>query len=161
MLPSDEWELVPLMHQRQKVLDAMDGRTDKTKQFLLVYISFFFEDQTDFLYYVRGQANMSKFLMATWSGKANDRPCFAMPVISNTLLNTVFTLAKAKKISSEHVSRTETRGLRWTFLYRSAVRAWGQLEFSVEKLVEIAMFDDIPTDEESVADSDKTVEDDT
>lgn len=36
-------------------------------------------------------------------------------------------------VQLETVSKTESKGIRWSFLYRSAIIAWKQLEFSQTK----------------------------
>lgn len=126
-----EWESVPLVNNR--LLEDIEGRTDITSRLTLVYIAGFFTDGCDFLYYVKGGVNMSRFLLGTFSGKPYDKPCFATPAIVfdvDELVNSI----GVDTFKLERVSKNESKGIRWKYLYESAVKAWEKLSWDEEKL---------------------------
>lgn len=126
-----EWRLTPLLNPR--LVDDIDGQLDMTQRITLVYITEFFTDGMDFIYYIRGGVNMSKFLAGTFSGKPYDAPCFATPcAVFNA--QEFFSSAGLDMIMFETVPKTQTKGLRWRYLYESAVKAWEKLEFDHQKL---------------------------
>ncbi|KAJ4301201.1 hypothetical protein N0V90_003292 [Kalmusia sp. IMI 367209] len=125
-----EWSLVPFINPR--LLEDVDGINDKTNRMAFVFIKGFFTDGTNFLYVVKGYKNLANFLKLTFSGKAYNDPCFATPMTVFEVRN----LAKSKSADTctfERVGKTETLGLRWKYLYESALAAWYKLEFSDRK----------------------------
>ncbi|PVH96510.1 hypothetical protein DM02DRAFT_731139 [Periconia macrospinosa] len=125
-----EWDSVPLVNLMYG--EENPGSSD-ARQILVVYIMRFFKDGTDFVYVVRGAEEKSKFLLGTYSGKAYDRPCFAAPVTVYSLEEMIDSPGLDKN-HLEETSKTETKGLKWKYLYESGVKAWEQMEFSAEKL---------------------------
>ncbi|KAF2255441.1 hypothetical protein BU26DRAFT_515156 [Trematosphaeria pertusa] len=72
-------------------------------------------------------------MAGTFSGKPYDSPCFATPC---TVFNAqeLFNSAGLDSIQFGRVDKKETKGLRWKYLYESAVKAWEKLEFDYDKL---------------------------
>ena len=86
--------------------------------------------------YIKGGSNMSKFLLGTFSGKPYDKPCFATPLVvfeSGELFNSL----GLDTFSLEKVSKTESKGIRWKYLYESGVKAWEKLSFDGDKYEKI------------------------
>jgi hypothetical protein len=79
---------------------------------------------------------MSKFLLGTFSGKPYDKPCFATPLVvfeSKELFNSL----GLDTFSLDKVSKTESKGIRWKYLYDSGVKAWEKLSFNEQKYEKI------------------------
>ncbi|KAF2683463.1 hypothetical protein K458DRAFT_404999 [Lentithecium fluviatile CBS 122367] len=127
----EEFENTPLVNNR--LVEDIEGEADLTHRLTLVYITDFFKDGSDFLYYVKGAANMSKFLLGTFGGKPYDRPCFASPMVVYDA-DEIFTSMGLDMFASDRVSKTDTKGIRWKYLYASGIKAWEKLRFSEEKL---------------------------
>lgn len=94
----------------------------------LVFITGFFDDHCDFAFYVRGTKNTSSFLAGTFGKKCWDGPSFATPLIVYNARE-VFTGSGIHANKFEKVTRHDTKGIRWKYLYESAVAAWDALEF--------------------------------
>jgi hypothetical protein len=86
--------------------------------------------------YVKGGANMSKFLVGTFGGKPYDKPCFATPLVLYEGKE-LFDSLGLDTFNREKVSKTESKGIRWKYLYDSGVRAWEKLRFSQQKFEKI------------------------
>lgn len=74
----------------------------------------------------------NKFLGMTFSGRAYEDPCFATP-LHMLEQGSLFKTHGLQRTHYERVGKNETKGMRWMFLYGSAVKAWKQLEFSEDK----------------------------
>ncbi|KAF2440910.1 hypothetical protein P171DRAFT_85357 [Karstenula rhodostoma CBS 690.94] len=153
----------------------------------MVCITNFFNEGGDFVFCVKGYKNLvsdskpglqsssdsandalqANFLKLTFSGRAYDDACFATPL-------QVFTFKKLIEspgldcLALECVGKTETKGLRWLYLYKSAVNAWDKLEFDQkkhdaikEKLTRPGPMVEKLSDTEEVSDSDTDTETDT
>jgi hypothetical protein len=72
------------------------------------------------------------FLRLTFSGRSYEDPCFATPLQAFTF-NKLVDSPGMDCVQVERVNKTETRGLRWAYLYKTAVNAWDRLEFDEEK----------------------------
>jgi hypothetical protein len=82
----------------------------------------------------------------TFSGKAYDSPCFATPLLF-LKLSQLTNAPGASCTTFEEVKKNETLGMRWRFLYQSAVNAWDKLDFGEEKYRRIkARVDDTDAD---------------
>lgn len=68
----------------------------------------------------------------TFSGKAYDDPCFAAPLRFHSFKDLIGTPG-LESVQCESVGKTETKGLRWKYLYKSALNAWAKLEYDEEK----------------------------
>jgi hypothetical protein len=68
----------------------------------------------------------------TFSGRAYEEPCFATPLHA-TKPSSIFKTRGLDRSLYECVNKTETKGIRWRFLYGSAMKAWEQLELNEEK----------------------------
>lgn len=77
-------------------------------------------------------ALQANFLKLTFSGRAYDDPCFATPLQAYTFKKLLDTPG-LDCLEIECVGKTETKGLRWLYLYRSAVNAWDKLVFDEKK----------------------------
>ncbi|KAF1973952.1 hypothetical protein BU23DRAFT_553627 [Bimuria novae-zelandiae CBS 107.79] len=73
-----------------------------------------------------------KFLRMTFSGRAYDDPCFATPMRYFDLKQLLQT-PHLECTSYDLVSKNETKGIRWKYLYQSAVNAWNKLEYDKQK----------------------------
>lgn len=105
----------------------------------------------------------------TFTGRAYDRPCFATPLHASSFEYLVNETDGLNCTQSQVVNRTETKGIRWMFLYKSAVNAWQKLAFNEVKHLAIqkkldAMSDleeesDFPWDSDEDSDDDSDDED--
>lgn len=99
----------------------------------------------------------------TFSGRAYEEPCFAtpLPAIKPSI---IFKTRGLDRNLFERVSKTETKGIRWRFLYGSAMKAWEQLEFNEDKYQSIRLTIDnmkeMPIEEDSEDSSDEDSSDD-
>ncbi|KAF2644267.1 hypothetical protein P280DRAFT_228487 [Massarina eburnea CBS 473.64] len=140
-----EWENIPLVNpQFDKEGADPDGYLDLSQRIHVVYVKSLFTDGTGFAYYIKGGVNMSRFLAGTFSGKPYDRPCFSTPVVVYTEQD-IFEVEGLHTVEFDKASKTDTKGLRWKYLYESAVKAFEKLEFSREKLAEIKIMDEAMT----------------
>jgi hypothetical protein len=71
-------------------------------------------------------------LRLTFSGRAYEDPCFATPLQAFTFKKLVESPG-LDCVQMERVNKTETRGLRWAYLYKSAVNAWDRLIYDEQK----------------------------
>lgn len=131
-----ECENVPLVNPRLNE----SGADEVSDRVILVYISNFFSDETDFLYVISGTVNMSRFCLGTFSGSPHNRPCLATP-FKGYGPDDLFDRGELRNMERQEVSKTETKGLRWKYLYESGVEAWKQLVFSPEKYAVLRQVD--------------------
>ena len=92
----------------------------------------------------------------TFSGRAYEEPCFATPLHA-TKPSSIFKTRGLDRSLYECVNKTETKGIRWRFLYGSAMKAWDQLELNEEKHQSIRQ---IVEEEDSEEDSDESSDED-
>ncbi|KAL1595896.1 hypothetical protein SLS60_009586 [Paraconiothyrium brasiliense] len=129
-----EWSVCPFVNHRLK--EDISGLLDKSNRIALVCITSFFDEGGDFLFFVKGYKNIANFLKLTFSGRAYDDPCFATPL-------SVWTFKKLTEtpglecLQLDLVKKTDTKGIRWKYLYKSAVNAWDKLEFDQQKYLAI------------------------
>ena len=82
--------------------------------------------------FVLGGSNMSRFLLGTFSGTPYDKPCFATPLVVFDSKE-IFGSSGLDTFSLEKVPKTESKGIRWKYLYESGVKAWEKLSFNGKK----------------------------
>ncbi|KAF1953992.1 hypothetical protein CC80DRAFT_134901 [Byssothecium circinans] len=146
-----EWDSIPLLNPEWEKVDS--GDKDNSQRVILVCICPFFTDKTSFVYCIKGKANISKFYLATYSGKPYDRPCFATPLTVSDpieLCSSVQTQA-----TYDEASKTDTKGLKWKFLWETGMRAWESLVYSPEKLAEIRWASTEDTDFPDIAEKEE------
>ncbi|KAJ4344732.1 uncharacterized protein N0V89_012476 [Didymosphaeria variabile] len=129
-----EWSLVPLVNHRSK--EDISGLLDKSHRIALVCITGFFDEGGDFVFFVKGYKNLANFLKLTFSGRAYDDPCFATSLSVFSFQQLIDTPG-LECLATHCVGKTETKGLRWRYLYKSAVNAWDKLEFDEQKYFRI------------------------
>ncbi|CAI6341758.1 unnamed protein product [Periconia digitata] len=134
-----EWDSSALVNPK---FDEYEGdRSDPMQRLVLVFISGFFTDGTDFIYMIEGADDMSKFWLGTFSGKSYNRPCWASPVTVYEF-DEIFSSPGLEAEFSGEVSKTETKGLRWKYHYESGLEAWSSLVFSQERYEQIKQADE-------------------
>ncbi|KAL5401573.1 hypothetical protein PMIN06_011704 [Paraphaeosphaeria minitans] len=151
---SCEWNLAPMVNTHLK--EDISGLLDKSNRIVMICITGFFDEGADFVFFVKGYKNLvgdsktglhtfsdcandalqANFLKLTFSGQAYNDPCFATPLQAFTFKKLIESPG-LDCLALECVGKTETKGLRWLYLYKSAVNAWNKLEFDDRKYMAI------------------------
>jgi hypothetical protein len=109
----------------------VEAQADPTHKISVIYITNFYVDNIDFCMYVKGRKNITSLVGGTFTQDRYDGPYFGTPVRLHDVDEVLFT--RAVPFHTEKVSRRETKGKRFRYLYETAKLAWDRLEYDPER----------------------------
>ncbi|KAF2266361.1 hypothetical protein CC78DRAFT_578398 [Lojkania enalia] len=124
-----EFRFKPLSNTTME--DDAATQADISHRLALIYITDFFTNGVDFCMYVKGQANIARLMGGTFGAKPYNGPFFATPVEMHERDE----ILGGNSLTSmlDRVSRTETKGMRFKYLYDTCYLAWERLDYDADK----------------------------
>jgi hypothetical protein len=114
-----------------------ESQYDTNNGICYVYISNFFTDRTNLVYYIKGTQNVTRFIGGSFGMQAYDGP---MLCTVNSYQNSyILKFTNVDKIQEEKVIKDDIPmgRLRWQYLFETGRLAWSKMEFDENKATQV------------------------